>query len=206
MNNKLILYILGGVLGLGLIIAIAISAVSGDSDEEEAFGEVTVEGQALPTYGGDPANDQALGATAPTITGVDFDGDTVTIAPDGRPKVVAFMAHWCPHCQAEVPRVVDWLEAGNKPDNVDFYGVSTLHQRVRGNWPPQQWLEGEGWDVPTIQDDRSNSASAAMGMAGTPYWLVLDGNNQVLFRISGEITQGGFDTVNLLFQTAASAA
>ena len=57
MNNKLILYILGGVLGLGLIIAIAISAVSGDSDEEEAFGEVTVEGEALPTFGGDPASD-----------------------------------------------------------------------------------------------------------------------------------------------------
>lgn len=206
MNNKLILYILGGVLGLGLIIAIAISAVSGGSDEEEAFGEVTVEGEALPTFGGDPAGDQAVGATAPTVTGVGFDGETVTIAPDGRPKVVAFMAHWCPHCQAEVPRVVDWLEAGNKPENVDFYGVSTLLQRVRGNWPPEQWLQGEGWDVPTIQDDRSNSASAAMGMAGTPYWLVLDGNNEVLFRISGEITQGGLDVVAAMFQTAAEAA
>lgn len=206
MNNKLILYILGGVLGLGLIVAIAISAVSGGSDESEAFGEVTVEGGNLPTYGGDPSSDNGIGQTAPTVTGVGFDGSTVTIAPDGRPKVVMVLAHWCPHCQAEVPRVVDWLEDGNKPDNVDLYAVSTLLQRVRGNWPPQDWLEGEGWTVPTIQDDQASSAAAALGLAGTPYWLVLDGNNEVLFRISGEITQGGMDVVSAMFDTAAQSA
>jgi len=38
MNNKLILYIVGGVLGLGLVIAIAISAVSGGTSDEEVYG------------------------------------------------------------------------------------------------------------------------------------------------------------------------
>lgn len=208
MNNKMILYIVGGVVGLGLIVAIAVSAVSGagNDDDSVAFREVTVEGENLPTFAGDPASDTAPGMSAPTVTGEGLDGSTVSIAPDGDPKVIVFLAHWCPHCQAEVPRVVEWLEAGNKPENVDFYAISTLAQRLRGNWPPSDWLASEGWDVPTIQDNESSSASAAFGMAGTPFWVVLDGNNEVLFRISGEITQGGMDAVNALFQTAAAAA
>lgn len=207
MNNRLILYIVGGVLGLGLVIAIAVSAVSGGSaDGSAAYGEVTVEGELLPRFAGDPAGDPAQQMEAPTVTGEDFDDSTVTIGPDGRSKVIIFLAHWCPHCQAEVPRVVDWLEAGNKPENVDFYAISTLADRLQTPWPPSDWLAREGWDVPTIQDDRSNSASVAFGMAGTPFWVVLDGDNQVLFRVSGEITAGGMDTVDAIFQTAAEEA
>ncbi|MFO7293699.1 MAG: TlpA disulfide reductase family protein [Actinomycetes bacterium] len=202
MNNKLILYIVGGVLGLGLVIAIAISAVSGGTSDEEVYGQVTAEGQNLPPFGGDAANDDARGQTAPTLTATNPDGSTVTIGPDGRPKVVLVMAHWCPHCQNEVPRVVDWLEAGNKPEEVDFYAVSTLLQKVRGNWPPQEWLEREGWDVPTIHDDQSNTAAAALGLVGTPYWVVLDGDNNVVFRISGEITAAGGDVIGELFRIA----
>lgn len=206
MNNKLILYIVGGVLGLGLIIAIAVSAVSGGADDPAEFGDVTVEGENLPAFGGDPASDQATGMTAPTVTGETFDGETITIGPDGTPKVIVFLAHWCPHCQAEVPRVVEWLEAGNKPEGVDFYAISSLANRVQSNWPPSAWLESEGWTVPTMKDDQSNTASSALGLDGTPYWLVLDGDNQVVFRISGEITAGGMQPIDTLFQTAAESA
>ncbi len=204
MNNKVLLYVLGGVLGLALIIAIAVSAVSGggSTSEDDAYKEVTVEGEDLPVFGGDPAADVAPGMTAPTVTGTDFDGSTVSIAPDGRPKVVLFLAHWCPHCQEEVPQVVDWLAAGNQPEGVDFYAVSTLAQRLRGNWPPEKWLTDAGWTLPTIQDDRSNSASSAFGMQGTPFWVVLDGDNTVLARIPGRVGQAGMDT---LFATAAEA-
>ncbi|HLU53337.1 MAG TPA: TlpA disulfide reductase family protein [Acidimicrobiia bacterium] len=206
MNNKLILYIVGGVLGLGLVIAIAISAVSGGTSDEDVYGEVTAEGQNLPPFGGDASNDDGVGQTAPTLTASNPDGSTISIAPDGRPKVIMVMAHWCPHCQNEVPRVVEWLQAGNKPENVDFYAVSTLLQKVRGNWPPQEWLQREGWDVPTIHDDQSNTAAAALGLVGTPYWIVLDGNNEVLFRISGEITASGTDVISELFGLATEGA
>ena len=203
MNKKLVFSIIGGVLGLGLIVAIAISTVSGGTPEEDAFGEVTVEGEALPVFGGEPANDVATGMTAPTIIGENFAGEPVTIEPDGTPKVVVFLAHWCPHCQAEVPEVVDWLEAGNQPENVDFYSVSTLAQRLRGNWPPQDWLETEGWNVPVIQDDNANSVSSAFGMQGTPFWVVLDGQNNVIARIPGQI---GTEGMQALFATAAQSA
>ena len=203
MNQKLVFGIIGGVLGLGLIVAIAVSVAMGGTEPSEAFGEVTVEGDPLPVFGGDPAGDVATGMTAPTVSGTDFDGSEVTIGPDGRPKVVLFLAHWCPHCQAEVPKVVDWLEAGNQPENVDFYAISTLVNRVSGNWPPQDWLEREGLDLPLIQDDTGSNASQAFGMAGTPFWMVLDGENKVLFRVGGEIGQEGMAS---LFSTAAQAA
>lgn len=205
MNNKLLLYILGGVLGLALVIAIAVSAVTGGAESGDEFGEVTIEGDPIPVFSGEPANDSAVGMTAPTVSGEDFEGETVSIEADGTPKVILFLAHWCPHCQAEVPRVVEWLEAGNKPEGVDFYAISTLANRIQANWPPSAWLEEEGWDVPTIKDDEDSSASQALGLRGTPYWLVLDGDNQVVFRMSGEITQGGMDVVEALFQTAAEA-
>lgn len=203
MNTKLVLGIVGGVLGLGLVIAIAVSTVSGGTSEEEAYGDVTVEGDPLPVFGGDVASDVAPGMEAPTVTGTDFDGSTVSIEPDGRPKVVLFLAHWCPHCQDEVPEVVDWMEAGNKPDAVDFYSVSTLVQRLRSNFPPQEWLEGEGWSVPVIQDDNANSVSSAFGMQGTPFWVVLDGDNTVVARVPGRI---GVDGVEAIFATAAQSA
>lgn len=206
MNSRLIFYIIGGVVGLGLLIAIAVSVTTGGSDETEVYGEVTVEGESLPAFEGNSANDAAVGTVAPTLAGQDFDGSRVGIEADGRPKVVLLLAHWCPHCQAEVPRVVQWLEAGNQPEGVDFYGVSTLLQRPRGNWPPAQWLDSEGWNVPTIQDDADNSASAAFGLVTTPYWVVLDGDNRVVARLSGELSGAGTEAISSLFQAAADEA
>ncbi|MGI8938357.1 MAG: TlpA family protein disulfide reductase [Iamia sp.] len=72
-----------------------------------AFGEVTAEGEPLAPYVADSA-DPAIGQVAPTLTGIDPAGDPVTIDPGAEgPMVIAFVAHWCPHCQAEVPRLVD---------------------------------------------------------------------------------------------------
>lgn len=205
MNNKLILGILGGVLGLGLIVAVAISVVTGGSgDDEIAFGDVTIEGEVLPPVPDAGVVDPAVGMTAASISGTDLDGNPLVIEPDGTPKVVLYLAHWCPHCQAEVPEVQAWLDAGAAPEGVDFYAISTLANRLQGNWPPQEWLADEGWTVPTMLDDRSGSASVAYGLVGTPHWVVLDGDNEVLFRIGGQIGTQGVAT--LFEQAAASTA
>src|SRR5438552_12519468 len=60
---------------------------------------VSVTGTALPSFSGDTEADPAVGKPMPTLRGTSFDGTPVTIAPDGHPKVIAFVAHWCPHCQ-----------------------------------------------------------------------------------------------------------
>jgi thiol-disulfide isomerase/thioredoxin len=110
------------------------------------------------------------------------------------------LAHWCPHCQAEVPVIQDWVDAGGVPEGVDLYGVTVLTNRLRqsSTWPPQEWLEGEGWTSPTIMDDEAGSIVTAYGLTSTPTYVVLDGDNNNLGRFAGEIGVSGLDTLAAL--------
>jgi hypothetical protein len=93
--------------------------------------------------------------------------------------------------------VQGWLEAGGLPEGVDIYGVTVLTNRVRDGrtWPPEDWLEDEGWTSPTIKDDQQSSIVNAYGMTGTPTYVVLGPDNENLGRISGEIGLGGLETL-----------
>lgn len=200
--NKTILWIIGGVVGLGLIVGLAFSIASEESlDESIAFGEITVEGANLP-FLEDPSTDPALGASAPTVSGGDWNDNQYSIAADGRPKIVIFLAHWCPHCQVEVPVVQDWINSGGLPSDVDMYSITVLSEKLRPNWPSQVWLEDEGWTVPVIMDDAQSSAVLAYGMRGTPFYVVLDGENTNLGRFSGEVGVAGLEAMVQLAQAS----
>jgi len=201
--NKTVLWIIGGVVGLGLIVLLAAS-IAGEEpiDDSIAFGEVTVEGDPLPFLADENGIDPALGFTAPTVSGVDWDDVPSTIGADGRAKIVLFLAHWCPHCQNEVPVVQSWLDDGGLPDDVDMYSITVLSDRLRPNWPSETWLEAEGWTVPVIMDDEQQSAVFAYGMRGTPFYVVLDGDNTNIGRISGEVGVGGLEQMVRLAQAS----
>ncbi len=203
-SRSTIYWIIGGVVGLGLIVLLAISiAGEGTVDEAIAFGEVTVEGDGLP-FLQTGANDPAIGQTAPTVTGETVDGGELTIGPGDNAKIVVMLAHWCPHCQREVPLIQDWIESGGLPEGVDLYGATVLTNRVRDGdtWPPQEWLAEEGWTSPTIMDDQGGSIATAYGMTGTPTYVVLGPNNENLGRLSGEI---GVEGLNALAGLAAGS-
>ena len=201
--NKTILWIVGGVVGLGLVVLLAFSIVNEEErDASIGFGDPVVSGAPLPLLG--DQGDVAIGVSAPTVSGADWNGVAHSIEPDGRPKILLFLAQWCPHCQAEVPVVQAWLDAGNLPPQVDLYGVTTATSSVRPNWPPQDWLEAEGWSAPTIMDDEIGSISVAFGMRGTPFYAVLDGNNVNLQRVSGAIGIRGLETLVDLALASAS--
>ncbi len=192
-------WIIGGVVGLGLIVWLAFSIANDPGqDDSLGFGEVTVDGPDLPVYPDATATDPGVGMTAPTVAGADWNDVPVSIEADGRPKILIFLAHWCPHCQAEVPVVVDWLENGGLGEDVDMYGLTVLTNKLQGNWPPQEWLEDEGWDVPTLMDDEDNSAAIAYGLRGTPFYVVLDGDGEVLARVSGEVGTAGLEAMKFL--------
>ncbi|REK36411.1 MAG: TlpA family protein disulfide reductase [Actinobacteria bacterium] len=201
--NKRILAIVGGVVGLALIVLLAIS-IAGETEVDASigYGDPVVTGQTLPVYNSAAAEDVAVGMPGPEVVGADWEDNEVTITADGRPKIVLFLAHWCPHCQNEVPPVQAWLDAGNLPDDVDLYSVATSTDRLRPNWPPQDWLEEEGWTVPVIMDDQIGTVAGSFGMAGTPFYVVLDGDNNVVRRISGEIGTAG---LAILVQEAQAA-
>jgi thiol-disulfide isomerase/thioredoxin len=123
----------------------------------------------------------------------------VTIEPDGTPKIVVFLAHWCPHCQAEVPVIQQWIDDGNLPDDVEMISISTLANEVRDNFPTNEWLEQEGWTPPVMLDDEVGSLALAYGLGSTPQFMVLDGENTNLIRVSGELTT---EQLNLLVDVA----
>jgi thiol-disulfide isomerase/thioredoxin len=203
-SKSLIYWVVGGVVGFGLIVWLAVAiAGEGDVDEAIAFGEVTVEGEGLPFIQSGTA-DPAVGQTAPVVTGETLDGGDLTIGPSDTAKIVVMLAHWCPHCQREVPLIQDWVESGALPEGVELYGATVLTNRVRDGdtWPPQEWLAEEGWTTPTIMDDQEGSIVQAYGMTGTPTYVVLGPDNENLGRLSGEI---GVDGLNALAGLAASS-
>ncbi len=186
-------------MGLALIVLLAFS-IAGETGlaDEIGFGEVTVEGDNLPFLADPSTADPALGFTAPSVSGADWNDTPVAIEADGRPKIVIFLAHWCQFCQNEVPVVQDWVDNGGLGSDVDLYAITVLTNKLRPNWPPQDWLEDEGWTAPTIMDDADSSAVLAYGMRGTPFYAVLDGDNVNLGRFSGEVGINGLETMKLL--------
>ncbi len=189
-------------VGLGLVIVLGIIAVvlargAGDDVDPDVAGRqvaaVEVTGDALPPHDPDAASDAAVGQTIPTLSGTSLDGEALTIGPDGGAKVILFVAHWCPHCQKEVPRIVEHLRDTPMPDDVELLTVSTGVAAERGNYPPSEWLEDEAWTAPVLADSAEGAADRAYGLSGFPYFVVVDAEGRVVERVNGEISVETFD-------------
>lgn len=152
----------------------------------------TISGGQLPDFQ-NPNGDPAVGLMAPEVTGTDFAGKTVKIAHDGRAKAVMFIAHWCPHCQAEVPLVEAWVKAGGVPSTVDMVSVATSIDPTRPNYPPDAWLQREGWTVPVIVDS-TNAVASAYGLTAFPYWVFIGADGKVKARTAGELPVADLET------------
>ncbi len=178
-----VLPVVFGAIALALVAAIVFSP---DTEIGSEYGEITVTGDGLPPYISGQ-EDTAVGTPAPGIDGVDFDGGSVSIASDGVPKAVVFLAHWCPHCQREVPKVQEWLDGGGGVAGVEMVSIATDMNSTRTNYPPSSWLENEGWTPPVIRDTVGNEALQAYGSGGFPYWVFIDADGNVARRSSGEL-------------------
>ena len=149
--------------------------------------ETQVSGTALPQFE-QLEDDPAVGRTPPVVVGPDLlTGEPVRIESQGRPMVVAFYAHWCPHCQAEVEHLTDWLQSNDLPAGVDFYAVSVLEDDTRGNHPPEKWLRDEGWQHPVVADTPDLAAVEAFGLQSVPYLVAVDADNTVVLRFVGNV-------------------
>jgi cytochrome c biogenesis protein CcmG, thiol:disulfide interchange protein DsbE len=156
-----------------------------DGDARPATADVDVTGESLEPLGEDA--DPAVGALAPELAGQDFDGAPVTVTHDEGPQAVLFVAHWCPVCQDEIRNVQEWVDAGEAPEEVRIVTVSTGVDQARPNYPPAEWLEGEGWSAPVIADDAQGSAARAYGLPAYPFFVFLDAQGNVVGRHAGAI-------------------
>lgn len=203
MNSKnRTLIIVGAVVVLVLALAGVAVLVSGDdddstattdepvptySDDAEAIRPVSFTGDPLPTLEVEGADDPAVGMEAPIVEGQDFDGNSVTTGGSSEgPALLVYLAHWCPHCNYEVPQILELNSRGGIPENLEVIGISTAADPAEPNFPPSDWLVDEGWLWPTMADDANSTAFAVNGGRGFPYMVLLDEEGAVLARISGE--------------------
>lgn len=185
-------------LALAVVVVIGLVAIAATRNNDKTvstsatveMGTVTVNGAVLaplPDSGPDPS----IGAKAPELVGQAFDGAVERITPGSGPMVVMFVAHWCPHCQREVPRISEWVKAG-LANGVSLKSVATGTDAELPNYPPSAWLAGEQWAIPTLADNAKTAAANAYGLTSFPYFVALDASGKVTARSSGELTEDQF--------------
>ncbi len=176
------------VLVLGLAIAIGVTLSSEPVAAGLPEGEINVDGEFLPQYAGENDDNIALGLSAPTFSAPDQNSEIFNLEKNGNSKALLFLAHWCPHCQREVPVVQSFIDSNGVPPGIDVIAVATSIDRGRDNYPPQEWLEREGWSETQIYDlDRE--IGEAYGLNAFPYWVFLDKDLNVIARRTGNLPE-----------------
>ncbi len=207
-SRKKPLWLGAGIVGI-LAIALGIALLTGGDDAKVSEGTtatdnasssaaetqpVTVTGAALPVPPAAGA-DSAIGMTAPTLSGFTFDGSPIDITPSGRAKMVVFLAHWCPHCNREIPVLQSWAAAGGVPADLDIVGVSSAVTAQSDNYPPSKWLAGAEWVWPVLADSAESDAAAAYGVGGFPTFVIVGADGKVKIRSSGELPEADLDAL-----------
>lgn len=165
----------------------ATTALEGSTADSAQTGTVSISGDSLPTIDG-TLPDPAIGLAAPVVSATDFGGRPHKVGDDGTARLISFFAHWCPHCQAELPIFVEWMAENELPDNVEIVAVSTGVDKGRPNYPPYAWFVREGYEGLVVRDDATNSYAGAYGLSGYPYTVVVGSDGNVVNRVSGRLS------------------
>lgn len=178
----------------GVVVGIMAASQSDDADTTDvpqvAFAETI--GASLPPFS---LPDTAIGTPAPTASAQTFDGERVSIGADGTARLFGFFAHWCPHCQAEVPEISEWLAANTLPDGIEIVAVSTAVETSAANYPPSEWFERENWPTTVLVDSEDGALATGFGLTGFPYWVAVDGDGNVVERVGGQIDTQQFEAL-----------
>lgn len=184
------------VLGAIVLVAIGIALLASGGDDDTstptggdpsdllATAGITAGGASLPPIpggGGDPA----IGAPAPTLEGLDPTGQPTDVEYE-QPTLLAFLAHWCPHCRAELPELVELAEEGGL-EGMDAVIVLTGTDESAPNYPPAPWVEHAGWPGRVILDDERGTAASAFGLTSYPYLVLVDADGEVVARNAGRL-------------------
>ena len=137
-------------------------------------------------------DDPAVGCAAPIIDGQDFNGKPVRIggsAVSQAPTVVIAAAHWCPHCNNELPKLQAQFKGGSA--GMRYVVVSTGVNSGSANYPPGPWLTKDmGWTGGIMADDAQSTAGKALGVSSFPMFILIDTQGEVVERFSGETAPG----------------
>lgn len=190
---SLVPIVIGGLVMVAVlaVAAVLISSPSATELAEPAAAPLTIEGGPLPELPASGA-DPAVGAEIPRLVGTGLNGEIVEIGPANGAQAIVVVAHWCPHCQAEIPRLSAWLADNDLPEGVRLVTLSTAIDPGRPNYPPSDWLEREGWTAPVLTDDAASSGLAALGLGQFPGFVFVNADGTVASRVTGEIGTDAF--------------
>ena len=182
-----------------IIFALLLFFIISCSGSSYNFSEVTIKGGTLPQYNRN-IEDAAVGAFAPVPTGSDLYGNPITISTrigleEKKSSIIVFLAHWCSHCQREVPMIQKFIDSNGFPQNINIFSVATHIDKTRNNYPPDEWLEREKYTVPTIFDDEENKIAESFGLSAFPYWVFLNPDGTVYMRHAGSLSEDQFNQV-----------
>ncbi len=205
MKNRTVMIVVGVVV---LVLGLAGAAVLLGGDDESSGGVLAPGETTRPTYGddvqenrpvevaGNPLpgldsvadDDVAIGTAMPVIDGATFDGNAMTIggATDG-PTLYVFLAHWCPHCNDEIPELIELNNRDGLPEGMNVVGISTAVDNTAPNYPPSQWIVDKDWPAewPVMADSADSTSFVVSGGSGFPYLVITDADGNVLARDSG---------------------
>lgn len=206
MKNRTVIIVVG-VIVLVLGLAGAAVLLTGGDDESsggvlapgetprETYGDdveqnrpVDVTGDPLPSLAAVVDVDSALGLAMPVVEGASFDGRPLTIGgPTNGPTLYVFLAHWCPHCNDEIPELIELKNREGLPDGMNVVGISTGVDPTGPNYPPSDWIVNKDWPSqwPVMADSVESTGFVVNGGGGFPYLLIADADGNVLDRASG---------------------
>jgi len=130
--------------------------------------------------------DAALGVVLGEVTGTEYyTGEEMTFDPsDGVSRAWLIWAHWCPHCQREMPAVTDWYgENADAYPNVELVSITSAIDPSRGN-PFEPYLDELQTPFPVLVDDDSRLADQ-FGLNAFPFWVFTSPDGTTVLRVAG---------------------
>jgi thiol-disulfide isomerase/thioredoxin len=170
--------VLGAVVLAAAIVAVVVTAGGESSAAEPApSGSVSIDHEPGPAL--------QPGEAIPEWSAPALDGSGTMHWSDylGGPIVLTVWAPWCPHCQAELPRLVERLRF--HPD-ITLVTISTAVEQSTA-FTSQGYLDAEGLSFPVAVDDAALTLHDGLGVEGFPstYFVTADGT--VVRHEEGEI-------------------
>lgn len=153
----------------------------------------------LPAYESSNNDAAVIGAMElPDISGPEYYSGQQVDYPagsNGKARVWLIWAHWCPHCQNELPDLNSWWpENASRFPDIELVTVTSAIDDTRGN-PLEAYLDSSQFSFPVIVDE-SGAVSAKFGTTAFPFWVVTDTEGRVVFRFAGGL---GIENVDQVF-------
>lgn len=168
----------------GAVSEVAASPIAGDGTSQVEAPSESLPAGFLPRFDKNQP-DAARGMTLGAISGIDgYTEEVVSVDPaDGTRRIWMVWAHWCPFCQQELPLLSDWYPTIEDEYDTEMVTVSTNIDPSRGN-PLPQYLADEQFPFTVVVDPQSQLA-VQMGVSAFPFWVITDGDGEVLLRTTG---------------------